>query len=495
MSYADDKTEEGLKRLEKRIKALYEKAFLESKAEAEKYFEEYERRYMAEWKKWKAGQYTDAQFTAWVQTQLSRGERWEEIRDNMAQKYVDANKTAAEYINGQLASTYTVNANWAAYEISRDYEDISFDLIDENVVKNLITDADNYTEFKTVSTNPIRDYEWNSKQIQTALTAGILQGKSIDKLADSFMVVQKRNRNAAIRNARTAVTSAENAGRMDTMRQAEAQGIQVRKRWLATSDARTRDSHAHLNGQIRDIDDPFDNGLMYPGDADGAPAEVYNCRCTLTYIYPRYDKHVKSNESYMDWLKEKQANIGTRKNNENTMSRSRKHLNERANELNKELDSIITSKSLWNGRVVKIKRGDNSPNRLLANQTMYLHANASDVTIIHELLHGRSYLVYGQKAYEENASIEEMSVEFMAREIAKQKKMKIGEADDNVKALELLNTELGLYDSNFKFAQALLNMPLPDRKQWLINKIEWDNLKEETITKVIRALSEFGDDI
>ncbi len=54
--------------------------------------------------------------------------------------------------------------------------------------------------------------------------------------------------------------------------------------WLATDDARTRPTHAAANGQVRNIDEPFDVGdsqMMYPlDDSLGAgPEEIIDCRC------------------------------------------------------------------------------------------------------------------------------------------------------------------------------------------------------------------------
>lgn len=51
--------------------------------------------------------------------------------------------------------------------------------------------------------------------------------------------------------------------------------------WLATLDDDTRESHAELNGQIVNINEPFDNGLLYPCDPSGDPGEIINCRCTI----------------------------------------------------------------------------------------------------------------------------------------------------------------------------------------------------------------------
>ena len=68
---------------------------------------------------------------------------------------------------------------------------------------------------------------------------------------------------------------------MDACHKAKEKGADVVKQWDATLDAKTRDSHARVDGEIRELDKPFSNGLMFPGDPDGGAAEVCNCRCAL----------------------------------------------------------------------------------------------------------------------------------------------------------------------------------------------------------------------
>lgn len=62
---------------------------------------------------------------------------------------------------------------------------------------------------------------------------------------------------------------------------ARERGADVVKQWDATMDANTRESHQMVDGEIRELDEKFSNGLMYPGDPSGNAAEVINCRCIL----------------------------------------------------------------------------------------------------------------------------------------------------------------------------------------------------------------------
>lgn len=128
------------------------------------------------------------------------------------------------------------------------------------------------------------DLKWNAKKINAELLQSIQKGESIPKLAKRLQTVTDMNKKAAIRNARTMVTSAENVGRLNSIKDLQKQGIPVMKKWISTMDSRTRDTHAALNGETIPENKKFDNGLMYPGDYNGAPSEVMNCRCSLGYV-------------------------------------------------------------------------------------------------------------------------------------------------------------------------------------------------------------------
>lgn len=65
--------------------------------------------------------------------------------------------------------------------------------------------------------------------------------------------------------------------------------------WVATLDDKTRESHQKVDGEWQELDKPFSNGLMYPGDPRGSAAEVVNCRCTLDDL-PRWYVEKGGNE-------------------------------------------------------------------------------------------------------------------------------------------------------------------------------------------------------
>lgn len=64
---------------------------------------------------------------------------------------------------------------------------------------------------------------------------------------------------------------------------AKSKGADIVKQWDSTPDGNTRDLHRLLDGQIREIDEPFEAGGIQvdaPG-MFGDPAEDCNCRCCL----------------------------------------------------------------------------------------------------------------------------------------------------------------------------------------------------------------------
>lgn len=316
-------TDKELAKLERRIAKLYREAGKELQATIDAYFEQFKKRdeemkaligTVQNGKEW-----TEADYKQWRLNQIGRGERYQAMRDKVAHRVTDANAVAVSYTNDATPGIYSLNRNYSAYTIEQVAGNVGFDLWDEQTVKRLMVEQPDlmpYYPSKRALKRGI-DLAYGKKQITASVTSSILQGKSIKHMADDL---QKRittmSRDSAIRTARTAVTGAQNAGRMDSYATAEKMGIKLKKEWLATLDSRTRHSHAMLDGEQVAQDKKFSNGCRFPGDPQGPPWEIYNCRCTLIAAVEGVDTssaqrraknadtgqtEVISNMSYAEW--------------------------------------------------------------------------------------------------------------------------------------------------------------------------------------------------
>jgi len=268
-------TDREIERMERHLSVIYRRAEKELAEKAEKYFERFaeldaKKRALVD-----AGKMTEQEYKVWRQGKIMTGKHWTAMKEQAAQELLNANKTAMAYINDQLPGIYAMNYNGVVESINEQIKGYSFELVDANTVRNLATSDKTLLPYKYVDGK--KDVRWNTQKVNSEIMQGIIQGESIPKMAKRLQNVTEMNRVSAIRNARTTATSAENKGRMDMLHEARDKGVEMEKIWRATSDSRTRDSHAALDGAIADIDDEFDNGLMYPGDPDGEPSEVYNC--------------------------------------------------------------------------------------------------------------------------------------------------------------------------------------------------------------------------
>lgn len=284
--YAHKMTDAELAQLERRISAIYQQVADELSDAVKAYFEQFEKRDAAMKEKLDAGEITEQQYKQWRLAQIGRGERFSALKDKVATRYTNANETAVAYVNDATPGIYSLNRNYAAYKIEQVSPSADFTLWDEQTVKRLIVEQPDLMPYYPPKRALQRgiDLKYGKQQITASVTSFILQGKSIPKIANDLQSrMQDMNRTSAIRTARTAVTAAQNAGRLDTYRAAQDMGIKLKKQWLATLDNRTRHAHAMLDGQKVDVDKPFKvDGyeLMYPGDSSAPGYLVYNCRCT-----------------------------------------------------------------------------------------------------------------------------------------------------------------------------------------------------------------------
>ena len=289
-------TDLKLEEMEKRLSAIYSRAekeigerWKEYLAESQAEIDELQKAYELAKKGGDAKEIkkTGKKLASAKRERTLMDKRFKALTETTAAQLANVNKTALAYINGQLPEVYSINYN--ALEQSVDgVGGYSFSLVDADTVKNLATTDKSLLPYKQLDEKA--DIRWNVKKMNAEVLQGILQGESMDRIAKRLSKVTGMNETAAIRNARTMVTSAENKGRQDSYERATADGIILAKEWIATNDSRTRHSHAELDGAIVDQDKKFDNGLMYPGDPSGRPEELWNCRCTVAAVGKGFKK-------------------------------------------------------------------------------------------------------------------------------------------------------------------------------------------------------------
>ena len=207
--------------------------------------------------------------------------RYRELTRQTAEQLAHVNETATAYINNNLPEVYAMNYN-ATGEAFNGIGGYSFTLTDADTIRNLVESDSSFLPMRELDF--AKDVAWNIEKMNAEVLQGILQGESMDEIADRLAQVIGMNLRSAISAARTMVTSAENKGRQDGFERAAAMGIILEREWIATSDGRTRDWHRELDGVTVGVDEPFENAIgkiMYPGDPSANGANVWNCRCTI----------------------------------------------------------------------------------------------------------------------------------------------------------------------------------------------------------------------
>lgn len=145
-----------------------------------------------------------------------------------------------------------------------------------------------------------------------------------------------------------------------------------------------------------------------------------------------------------------------------------------AQEIRADIGNYANNPSKWSGNIVI----DNSlASRNILGQKEWncditLIDTADNGTIWHEMLHSCSVSYYNGDTYAQNKWIEETSVEFLKHQICKEQKIiSVPSYGNRVAILRSLNQKFK-YGTDMEFAKELYNVPLPERYQWLENKVD-----------------------
>lgn len=240
-----------------------------------------------------AGEITEDDYRIWLQNQVFQSDLMHQKLDSITQTCTTAQETAYKLARDEQYNIFSFGANWAFYELEQ-AAGVTFGLTLYNTeaVKLLLKENPRMVPNKRIKSESNRTYD--ARVFNRYVMQGIVQGKSVHDIA-----VQAVNGMAdteihwAMNNAITALTSAQNAGALQQMRNAQALGIEVKKRWNSTHDYRTREMHRLLDQQTAELDEPFKAmgyEIQRPGDPNAAPEMVYHCRCVLSSALGKYPR-------------------------------------------------------------------------------------------------------------------------------------------------------------------------------------------------------------
>lgn len=308
-----------LNRLRRRILRVYGTAQREMTEQLTEFLEHYQKLDAYKRQQLEAGKITESDYRTWLRNQVFQSEMMHQKLDNITQTCTTAQQTAYKLARDEQYDLFAFGANYAFYEMEQAAGTaFNLTLYNTEAVKRLLKENPRLVPNKRIKSESNRTYD--ARVFNRYVMQGIIQGKSVHDIATQAVKgMADTEVHWAMNNAITALTGAQNAGTMQQLRNAQAIGIEVQKRWNSTLDYRTREMHRLLDQETADLDKPFKvHGyeIQYPGDPNAAPEMVYHCRCKLTGAlvkYPRQNaqrrdnttKEVTSDLNYTEWYKAK----------------------------------------------------------------------------------------------------------------------------------------------------------------------------------------------
>lgn len=324
MDRGHERTEQVIKKIEKRLRD----EFTQAAAEVQETIDDYMKRFKlkdAKWQEWvKDGTHTADEYAAWRKQQIMAGERWKALKEQLATDMVNATTTARSIAESYMPEIWEINHNYAIYQVEADSGiETSLTLYNREAIAEIIKkDPDLMPMGKKVLGDIARGKakRWERQKVQSIMLQGIMQGKSNVRIANDIAKnLANGDFKASMRYARTMSTNAQNAGRYGAYRRLEDNGVPLTLEWAATLDGRTRHEHRMMHGQRRNVNEPFvvdGVEILYPawmgmGDYKVPPDMIWNCRCTILAYVKGFEHDTIRQSGKMDgmsfeeWLKAK----------------------------------------------------------------------------------------------------------------------------------------------------------------------------------------------
>jgi hypothetical protein len=190
----------------------------------------------------------------------------------------DLNSGQYKSIDEYLKKCYETGFIGAMYDIAGQGIPIIAPIDQKKVIKAIRT---NSKISKGLYTKLGEDVGSLQKRIASSISRGIATSDSYENIARNIAGDSKVGYNRAMRIARTEGHRIHGNSAFDAQLAAKDAGADIVKQWDSVMDGNTRTTHRLLDGQIREVEEPFEMGsmkAMYPSDF-GRPEEDINCRC------------------------------------------------------------------------------------------------------------------------------------------------------------------------------------------------------------------------
>lgn len=209
----------------------------------------------------------------------------ENIKENIAYDITNVGRLASDMINNEMLNVFSNNYIGTTQMLIPEIG-LAFNVYDKNILKGLFLDGQDM--FSKIALNNLYLEKKIMQQLSNELAVSIIAGEGIDKISKRIQNVINIQKNRATTIARTETTKAVSKGRQIGFDQAKELGIKFKKQWSSAHDGRTRETHRQLDGEVVENDKTFSNGLQYPGDSNGRKDEIINCRCAMIPILKDY---------------------------------------------------------------------------------------------------------------------------------------------------------------------------------------------------------------
>lgn len=218
-------------------------------------------------------------------------------------------------INKYLNEAYNNGFVGSLYCMQKEDIPLAFGIDEKKVLTSISKKIENMTFADREETN-MDDFK---KKIKTEITRGIANGSKYSEIVRNLDNTTKEGVNSSYRICRTEMGRVSQEAKYNSMVKAKENGADIVKQWDSTMDGKTRESHAKIDGEVKELDENFSNGLMFPGDPTGGAAEVINCRCVmLERARWAVESELKGESTFTKAVRNKDGNVTINTFNANT---------------------------------------------------------------------------------------------------------------------------------------------------------------------------------